>query len=125
MELRSAPSQGVWQPFRGTLFTPSISYLHERQHKRELRLESAHKATGIAALQKTDQERTLLFNLRNAFVQTLQAKHLQALAKKSWIISRSSTASRRIAITPATSRRSTCSASTCNACSMSPIIKPR
>ena len=77
-----APSQGVWQPFGGTLFTPSISYLHERQHKRELRLESAQKATGIAALQKADQERTLLFNLRNAFVQTLQAKHLQALAKE-------------------------------------------
>jgi outer membrane protein, heavy metal efflux system len=77
-----APSQGVWQPFGGTLFTPSVSYLHERQHKRELRLESARKATGIAALQEADQERTLLFNLRNAFVQTLQAKHLQALAKE-------------------------------------------
>src|SRR5262249_55641535 len=77
-----APSQGVWQPFSGVLFTPSVSYLHERQHKRELRLESAQKATGIASMQEADQERTLLFNLRNAFVQTLQAKHLQALAKE-------------------------------------------
>ncbi len=76
------PSQGVWRPFAGTQFSPSVSYLHERQHKRELRLESAQKATGIAALQEADEERTLLFSLRNAFVQTLQAKHLLALAKE-------------------------------------------
>ena len=25
-----SPSQGVWRPFAGTLFTPSLSYLHER-----------------------------------------------------------------------------------------------
>jgi cobalt-zinc-cadmium efflux system outer membrane protein len=59
-----------------------VSYLHERQRKRELRLESAQKATGIVSLQEADEERTLLFNLRNAFVQTLQAKHLMALAKE-------------------------------------------
>ncbi len=75
------PSQGVWRPFAGTQFSPAVSYLHERQRKRELRLESAQKATGIASLQEADEERTLLFNLRNAFVQTLQAKHLMALAK--------------------------------------------
>src|SRR5690242_19683287 len=34
-------SGGVWQPFAGTLFSPGVSYLHERQHKRELRLASA------------------------------------------------------------------------------------
>src|SRR5271166_6237594 len=34
-----APNKGVWQPFAGTFETPSISYLHERRHKRELRLE--------------------------------------------------------------------------------------
>src|SRR5579863_4101161 len=33
-----APSQGVWKPFAGTFETPSLSYLHERRHKRELRL---------------------------------------------------------------------------------------
>src|ERR1700680_1935875 len=32
--------QGVWKPFTGTQVTPNFSYLHERQHKRELRLES-------------------------------------------------------------------------------------
>jgi cobalt-zinc-cadmium efflux system outer membrane protein len=59
----------------------SFSYLHERQHKRELRLESAQKATGITVSQQTDLERTLLFSLRSAFVQVLQAKQVLALAK--------------------------------------------
>src|ERR1700685_1782653 len=40
-----APYKGVWQPFAGTFESPGISYLHERQRKRELRLESAKKAT--------------------------------------------------------------------------------
>ena len=38
-------------------------------------------ATDIAISSQTDLERTLLFNLRNAFVQTLQAKAVLALAK--------------------------------------------
>ena len=44
------PHQGVWQPLVGTDYSPSVSYLHERRHKRELRLESAKKATDIASL---------------------------------------------------------------------------
>ena len=75
-----APHHGVWQPFSGVLFTSSFSYLHERRHKRELRLESAQKATAVAESQLTDQERTMLFNLRNAFVAALQAKAVLALA---------------------------------------------
>jgi cobalt-zinc-cadmium efflux system outer membrane protein len=63
-----------------TLFT-SMSYLHERQGKRELRRESAEKGTAIAESALADQERTLLFTLRNAFVQTLQAKAILALAR--------------------------------------------
>jgi cobalt-zinc-cadmium efflux system outer membrane protein len=76
------PFEGVWRPFAGTQFSSSFSYLHERQHKRELRLESARKATAVAQSQLADQERTLLFNLRNAFVQTLQAKAVLALARE-------------------------------------------
>ena len=75
------PHKGVWQPFTGTFESPSISYLHERQHKRELRLESARKGTSIATSQQADLERTLLFNLRNAFVQTLQAKAVLDVSK--------------------------------------------
>jgi cobalt-zinc-cadmium efflux system outer membrane protein len=58
----------------------SFDYLHERRHKRELRLESAQKATTVAQSQLADQERNLIFNLRNAFVQTLQAKAVRELA---------------------------------------------
>ncbi len=76
-----APDRGVWQPFVGTFESPGISYLHERRHKRELRQESAKKATLIAESSHLDLERTLLFNLRSAFVSTLQAKAVLQLAK--------------------------------------------
>lgn len=76
-----APSRGVWRPFSGTFFTPSISYLHERRHKRELRLESAQKGTGIAVSDQDDLNRTLIFNLRGAFVSTLEAKAILKLAQ--------------------------------------------
>jgi cobalt-zinc-cadmium efflux system outer membrane protein len=76
-----APNNGVWRPFAGTFETPGISYLHERRHKRELRLESVKKATLIAESSHADLERTLLFNLRSAFVSTLQAKAVLQLAK--------------------------------------------
>jgi outer membrane protein, heavy metal efflux system len=76
-----APHDGVWRPFAGTFETPSLSYLHERQHKRELRLESAKKGTLIAESSHADLERTLLFSLRSAFVSTLQAKAVLQLAK--------------------------------------------
>jgi cobalt-zinc-cadmium efflux system outer membrane protein len=69
-----------YRPFANTFPLVSGSYLHERQHKRELRTESARKSTSIAVLQLADQERTLLFTLRNAFVQTLQQKALISLA---------------------------------------------
>ena len=76
-----APHKGVWQPFTGTYESPSVSYLHERQRKRELRLESAQKETSIASSQQADLQRTLLFSLRGAFVQTLQAKAVLDVAK--------------------------------------------
>jgi cobalt-zinc-cadmium efflux system outer membrane protein len=68
------PYQGIYRPFAGTQFATSISYLHERQHKRELRLESAQKSTEVAVSAYSDQARNLIFTLRSAFVQTLQAK---------------------------------------------------
>jgi len=73
--------KGVWQPFVGTQFVTALSYLHERQRKRELRLESARKRTLIAESSHADLERTTLFNLRSAFVSTLQAKAVLQLAK--------------------------------------------
>jgi len=75
------PDKGIWRPLTGTFETPTLSYLHERQHKRELRLESAKKGTLIAQSSQADLERTLLFNLRSAFVSTLQSKAVLQLAK--------------------------------------------
>ncbi len=69
-------------PFAFLLPSATLTYLHERQHKRELRLESAQDATKIAVSGQADLERTLLFNLRTAFVQTLQEKAVLDLAKE-------------------------------------------
>jgi outer membrane protein, heavy metal efflux system len=60
----------------------SLSYLFERMGKRDLRWESAKKGTGIAISQVADQERTLLYTLRGAFIQVLQQKAVLALAKE-------------------------------------------
>lgn len=73
---------GVWQPFKGTVFSPGVSYLHERGGKRELRRDSAKQSTAVAESTYSDQERSLLFNLRNAFVQLLQAKAVLQNAKE-------------------------------------------
>ena len=76
-----ARHNGIWQPLTGTQYQPNFSYLHEREHKRELRLESAKEGTQIAGSQHEDLERNLLFNLRSMFVQTLEAKAVLDLAK--------------------------------------------
>jgi cobalt-zinc-cadmium efflux system outer membrane protein len=72
---------GVWQPLAGTQYQPNFSYLHERERKRELRLESAKEGTQITASQHEDLERNLLFSLRSMFVQTLEAKAVLGLSK--------------------------------------------
>lgn len=71
------PSHG---PFAYWLPSATVSYLHERQHKRELRLESAKETTGITTSGQADLERGLLFSLRGAFVGTLQAKAILRVA---------------------------------------------
>ncbi|MGD0442515.1 MAG: TolC family protein [Edaphobacter sp.] len=68
--------------FGALLSTASVSYLHEREHKRELRLESAQGATKVAVSSQADLDRNLIFNLRMAFVQTLQSKAIRDLAKE-------------------------------------------
>ena len=78
------PSGGpnVYSPFAYALPSGSLSYLHERRNKRELRRESAQKETEISVAQYADQERNLLFNLRTAFVQTLQQKAILDLTRE-------------------------------------------
>jgi len=80
--IQLTPSQGVWRPLAGATISPNLSYLHERRHKRELRLESTQDATKIAVSGQADLERTLLFNVRQAFIQTLQEKAVLSLARE-------------------------------------------
>ncbi len=70
-----------YRPLTDALTTGSISYLHEREHKRELRLESAKEGTRIAGSLHEDLQRNMMYNLRVAFVQTLEAKAVLELAK--------------------------------------------
>ena len=82
-------------PFNGNPYRPiaqsylfwSLDYLHEREHKRELRLASAQKATAISISAQSDLERSLMFNLRDAFVRVMQAKAvLQGSKRKSRLL---------------------------------------
>ncbi len=81
-QLVPSTNGGGYRPFAGTQYGPNVSYLHERENKRELRLESAKKGTDIAVSQQDDLLRNLLFNLRAAFVQALQAKAVRDVARE-------------------------------------------
>jgi cobalt-zinc-cadmium efflux system outer membrane protein len=59
----------------------SCGYLYERQHKRDLRRDSARGATAVAASAHGNLDRTLIFTLRSAFVQVLAAKAALTLAR--------------------------------------------
>jgi cobalt-zinc-cadmium efflux system outer membrane protein len=76
-----ARHNGVWQPLSGNQVQGTLSYLHERDRKRALRLESAKEGTKISASEHEDLERNLLFELRSQFVQTLEAKAVLDLAR--------------------------------------------
>ena len=75
------PHTGGWRPLASVQEQTTFSYLHERQHKREFRLESAVEGTRITQSQHEDLERNMIFSLRDAFVQTLQAKAVLELAR--------------------------------------------
>jgi outer membrane protein, heavy metal efflux system len=76
-----APHNGVWQPLNGVQEQTNLGYLWERRNKRNLRLETAKDATHVAESQHQDMDRSLTFNLRGAFIQTLQAKAVVKLAQ--------------------------------------------
>ncbi|HLZ12667.1 MAG TPA: TolC family protein [Candidatus Acidoferrum sp.] len=93
--LRPNPTLGVTadqvNPFAGgpphstfgsLLSVATLNYLHERDHKRELRTESAKDATLITESSTADLKRNLLFNLRMAFVQALRQKAVVKLARE-------------------------------------------
>lgn len=76
-----ATKDGVWQPTKGSFVVPSFNYLHEREHKRELRLQSAQEGTRIGQSLHEDLDRNMVFSLRAAFVATLQAKFVLEMAR--------------------------------------------
>lgn len=75
-------SNGELRPIWLTYAYGNTTYLHEREHKRELRLESAQSATAIATSGQADLERNLTFGLRDAFVRLLQAKAVEGVARQ-------------------------------------------
>ncbi|MGB8536605.1 MAG: TolC family protein [Acidobacteriaceae bacterium] len=75
------PSKGPWRPLISDQEQTTFSYLHERRHKRELRRDSAVETTRIGESTHEDLNRNMVFVLRSAFVQTLQAKYVLDLAK--------------------------------------------
>jgi len=77
--IAGGPSHG---PFAYLFPYAIVSYLHERDHTRELRLERARGASKIAESDQADLEPTLLFTLRMAFVQTLLEKARRDFAKE-------------------------------------------
>jgi outer membrane protein, heavy metal efflux system len=81
--LQMTPSSGTWRPLTGVVITPGISQLIERQNKREKRVDSARLATSGAGSDQEDLQRTLLFTVRTAFLNTLQAKALVELTQAS------------------------------------------
>jgi cobalt-zinc-cadmium efflux system outer membrane protein len=66
--------------FSASTLIGGASYLHERESKRELRRDSAEGATAVAAATQDDLQRTLVFTVRVAFIQVLQAKAFRTLA---------------------------------------------
>jgi cobalt-zinc-cadmium efflux system outer membrane protein len=78
-----APSAGTWRPLTGIVLTPGVSQLIERQNKRERRVDSARLATSGAGSDQEDLQRTLLFAVRSAYLNTLQAKALVELTQAS------------------------------------------
>jgi cobalt-zinc-cadmium efflux system outer membrane protein len=71
----------VGNAFSASNLYTSVNFLVERQDKRELRRDSAERATAIASSGEADLERNLVFTLRAAFVQVLQAKAFRTLAQ--------------------------------------------
>jgi cobalt-zinc-cadmium efflux system outer membrane protein len=69
------------RPFADMINVYAVNYLHERQHKRELRRDSARQGTDIAVSSHVNLDRTLVFTLRSTFVQVLMSKAALTLAR--------------------------------------------
>lgn len=63
-------------------FDVGISYLFERGHKRQRRLQAAQDQTAVTRAQVTDAERTLAFNVGQQFVSVLLAESTLEFAQQ-------------------------------------------
>jgi outer membrane protein, heavy metal efflux system len=63
-------------------FDLGISYLFERGHKRQRRLQAARDQTAVTRAQVTDAERTLAFNVAQQFVTVLLAESTLRFARQ-------------------------------------------
>jgi outer membrane protein, heavy metal efflux system len=63
-------------------FDLGISYLFERGHKRQRRLQAARDLTAVTRAQITDAERTLAFNVGQQFVSVLLAESTLSFAQQ-------------------------------------------
>jgi cobalt-zinc-cadmium efflux system outer membrane protein len=73
-------SPGKLDAWNSAQWTQTVTQLFERRNKRGLRVESARLATSMATTDLADFERQMVFGLRTAFVQILQAKSVLELA---------------------------------------------
>jgi cobalt-zinc-cadmium efflux system outer membrane protein len=80
-QLRLNYDGGPVRPLSGTQLTQTLAYLHERQHKRDLRASSARLATAGGQTDLADLDRQLTFTVRDAFVRVLQGKATLQLAQ--------------------------------------------
>ncbi|MDR1989479.1 MAG: TolC family protein [Acidobacteriaceae bacterium] len=80
-QVNFVPTESTGGVFDNVNIAGNVGYLIERQQKRELRRDSAKGDTAIAVSTQADLERNLVFSLRNAFVQVLQAQAFRALAE--------------------------------------------
>ena len=119
-----APHDGVWQPFKGTDVVPTLSYLHEREHKRELRLQSAKEGTQIAESQHED----LNGRSNSRFVPPLSIHCRPRLfstgAKQTWTITTTSSRSAANVSEQAILLRSISIGSNCCGCNTRPRSRP-
>ncbi len=63
-------------------FDIGLSYLFERGHKRQRRLQAARDATAVTRAQVTDAERTLAFNVGQQFISVLLAESTLQFAEE-------------------------------------------
>ena len=77
-----APHGGVWQPLSGAQAQGPSATCTSANTSANFAKRAAKEGTQITASQHQDLKRNLLFTLRSAFVQTLQAKTVLQLAKE-------------------------------------------